>query len=166
MELRTRSRSWCLASSRSSTQWSALSSAAGWKAVTGMQELQSRKDTFTLEMQGWNEKLSNCSKKVSTVIVIASKISSLWSAGNLDIKCRIQNLVFPEGLYWDKQISDYQHTPMFSFAPTCGRFFISSIIRKNAASGAFASEISLRKRDLAVLRLGMDTLLRIICTIS
>ena len=122
MELRTRSRSWCLASSRSSTQRSALSSAAGWKAVTGMQELQSRKDTFTLEMQGWNEKLSNCSKKVSTVIVIASKISSLWSAGNFDIKCRIQNLVFPEGLYWDKRISDYRTPKTSEFFDLMSRF--------------------------------------------
>lgn len=122
MELRTRLRSWCLASSRSSTQWSALSSAARWKAVTGMQELQSRKDTFTLEMQGWNEKLSNCSKKVSTVIVIASKISSLWSAGNFDIKCRIQNLVFPEGLYWDKQISDYRTPKTSEYFDLMSRF--------------------------------------------
>ena len=87
-----------------------------------MQELQSRKDTFTLEMQGWNEKLSNCSKKVSTVIAIASNISSLWSAGNLDIKRRIQNLVFTEGLYWDKGINDYRTPKTGGFFEIMSRF--------------------------------------------
>ena len=88
----------------------------------GMQELQSRKDTFTQEMEGWNVKLSNCSQKVSAIIAIASNISSLWSAGNLDIKRRIQNLVFPEGLYWDKQISDYRTPKTSEFFDLMSRF--------------------------------------------
>ena len=74
----------------------------------GMKELQSRKDTLTLELEQWSQKLSNCSHVVPQIIATASDISSLWKCGNLDIKRRIQNLVFPKGIYWDKQISDYR----------------------------------------------------------
>lgn len=86
----------------------------------GMQELQSRKDTYTLEMERWSEKLSNCVQLVPIVIATASNISSLWKNGSLEIKRKIQNLVFPEGLYWDNDITDYR-TPK-----TCNFFDVIS----------------------------------------
>ena len=74
----------------------------------GMQELQSRKDTYTLEMERWSEKLSNCIQMIPVVVATASNISSLWKYGSLEIKRKIQKLVFPEGLYWDNAIADYR----------------------------------------------------------
>ena len=81
----------------------------------GMRELQSRKDTYTIELQGWNKKLSNCTNRIAQVIATASNISDLWKQGSLEIKRRIQNLVFPEGLLWDKRISDYRTEKVHGF---------------------------------------------------
>ena len=88
----------------------------------GMQELQARKDTYTLEMEQWNVKISNCSQMIPKIIVTASNISSLWKSGNLEIKRRIQNLVFPEGILWDKGISDYRTPKTGGFFEIMGRF--------------------------------------------
>ena len=76
--------------------------------AAGMQELQSRKDTLTLELEQWSQKLSNCSQLVPKIITTACNISSLWKHGTLEIKRRIQELVFPNGLLWDKRICDYR----------------------------------------------------------
>ena len=88
----------------------------------GMHELQARKDTYTLEMEQWNVKISNCSQMIPKIIVTASNISSLWKSGNLEIKRRIQNLVFPEGVLWDKGISDYRTPKTGGFFEIMGRF--------------------------------------------
>ena len=73
-----------------------------------MQELQSRKDVLTLEYEKWNEKLSNSEGFISKVIATASNIRDLWKEGSLETKRKIQKLVFPDGIYWDKEISDYR----------------------------------------------------------
>lgn len=88
----------------------------------GMKELQARKDTYTLEMEQWNEKLSNCSQMIPEIIATASNISSLWKSGSLEIKRRIQNLVFPEGVLWDKEISDYRTPKTGGFFDIMSRF--------------------------------------------
>lgn len=99
----------------------------------GMQELQARIDTYTLEMEKWNAKLSNSSQMTHKIIVTASNISSLWKRGSLEIKRRILSLVFPEGLYWDKRISDYR-------TPKTHRFF--DIIRRFSATYIKTKETS------------------------
>lgn len=91
----------------------------------GMRELQARKDTYTKEMKGWSEKLSNYSQKVKRVVATASDISGLWTRGSLEIKKRIQKLIFPEGLLWDKQIGDYRTEKVNGFFEVMNRFSIS-----------------------------------------
>ncbi len=88
----------------------------------GMRELQYRKDTYTIELQGWNEKLSNCTNRIAQVIATASNISGLWKQGSLEIKRRIQKLVFPEGLLWDKRICDYRTEKVHGFFEIMSRF--------------------------------------------
>ena len=96
----------------------------------GIQELQARKDTYTLEMEQWNEKVSNCSQMIPKIIATASNISSLWESGNLETKRRIQNLVFPEGVMWDKQISGYRTPKTSEFFEIMGRFSDTYINKK------------------------------------
>ena len=91
----------------------------------GMQELQTRKDTYTLEMERWSEKLSNCVQLIPVVVATASNISSLWKNGSLDIKRKIQKLVFPEGLYWDSAIADYRTPKTCKFFDIISRFPIA-----------------------------------------
>ena len=99
----------------------------------GMQELQSRQDTLTLETAQWDGKLSNCLQMVSKIIATASNISSLWKRGGLDVKRRIQKLVFPDGLYWDKQISDYRTENASEFFAIMSRFSATYIKTKEAS---------------------------------
>lgn len=58
-----------------------------------------------------NKVASNSSNLVNTVddaVVTASKLSSYWKTGTFDNRQKIQNLVFPKGIYWDKEIDDYR----------------------------------------------------------
>jgi hypothetical protein len=52
--------------------------------------------------------LSNLTDKIKEVIITSSNISSLWDKGDLEIKQRIQNLVFPEGILWERSIRNYR----------------------------------------------------------
>ena len=37
---------------------------------------------------------------IPVIIATASKIGTLWKNGDLELKKKIQNLVFPEGIFW------------------------------------------------------------------
>lgn len=100
----------------------------------GMQELQSRIDTYTLELERWSEKLSNCTEMVPIVVATASNISSLWKNGSLEIKRRIQKLVFPEGILWDKSINDYRTPKVCNFFDLIRRFSIDYAMKKGTTS--------------------------------
>ena len=99
----------------------------------GMQELQSRQDTLTLETAQWDGKLSNCLQMVPKIIATASNISSLWKRGSLDVKRRIQKLVFPDGLFWDKQIGDYRTENVSGFFVIMSRFSGTYLKTKEAS---------------------------------
>ena len=76
--------------------------------TTTIAELQDRKDVIMLEMDKWNENLSNLEKQIPVLISTASNISTLWHNSDLETKKQIQNLVFPEGVFWDKEICGYR----------------------------------------------------------
>lgn len=73
-----------------------------------MQEFNSRKDVLLLELEHWQTNLSNYDNQLPLVIATASHISDLWHNGSLETKKKIQNLVFPNGIYWDKDIRNYR----------------------------------------------------------
>lgn len=51
--------------------------------------------------------LSNLQKKVWDVIAICSDLSTLWAEGDLETCRRVQNLVFPDGILWNKSQNEY-----------------------------------------------------------
>lgn len=73
-----------------------------------MQEFNSRKDLLLIELEKWQTNLSNQQRQIPQVIATASHISDLWHNGNIETKKKIQNLVFPNGIYWDKEIRNYR----------------------------------------------------------
>lgn len=75
---------------------------------TTISELQERKDFITLELDKLNENISNLESEIPNIIATASNIRTLWHNSDLETKKRIQGLVFPEGIYWDKEICDYR----------------------------------------------------------
>lgn len=73
-----------------------------------LQELQERKDLILLELEKWQGDLSNLESLVPVVITTASNIKSYWHTNDLDTKRKVQKLVFPEGVFWDKEIRNYR----------------------------------------------------------
>ena len=73
-----------------------------------MDELNKQKKQIETELEAYDFKLSNLTDKIKEVIITCSNISSLWDKGDLEIKQRIQNLVFPSGILWDKEIGGYR----------------------------------------------------------
>lgn len=61
-----------------------------------------------LELDKWQMNLSNQSAKIPVVIATASKIGTLWKKADLETKKKIQNLVFPDGVFWDKKKRNYR----------------------------------------------------------
>lgn len=72
------------------------------------QELNNRKAVIELELEKYNQNLSNLDGRIHEIIVTCSKLGSLWSDGDLEIKRKVQELVFPNGILWDRQIRNYR----------------------------------------------------------
>lgn len=75
---------------------------------TAIQEYNKRKDGILLELEKWQGDLSNLEKKIPTIIKTAASLSSMWDSAPLDRKRRIQYLIFPDGIIWDKGIQGYR----------------------------------------------------------
>ena len=70
---------------------------------TAIQEYTERKDVLLLELEKWQVDTSNQNEMIPMVVATASKIGTLWKEGDLERKKKIQKLVFPEGIFWDKK---------------------------------------------------------------
>ena len=90
-----------------------------------MKEFNNRKDLVTLELEKCDLKLSNYEKKIPMIIATASDISSLWHKADLDSRRKIQNLVFPEGILWDKQIGNFRTVSRNKFFDLMDRFSVN-----------------------------------------
>ena len=90
-----------------------------------IQEFNNRRDVILLELEKWNVNLSNLRKRIPSVIATASHISDLWHNGSLDVKKKIQKLIFPDGIFWDKEIRNYRTKNRNSIFELMDRFSIS-----------------------------------------
>ena len=73
-----------------------------------IKELTHKRDILSVEIENIEKNLSNSHIKVSDVIETACDLSSLWHNSDLETRRQIQNLVFPHGVFWDKEISNYR----------------------------------------------------------
>jgi len=73
-----------------------------------LQELQERQDIILLELEKWQGDLSNLESLIPIVIATASNIKNYWHTNDLDTKRKAQKLVFPEGVFCDKEIRNYR----------------------------------------------------------
>ena len=51
---------------------------------------------------------SNLESKVNKALLTACRLDNLWKTSSFDNKQKIQKLVFPEGLHWDKEKDNYR----------------------------------------------------------
>ena len=99
-----------------------------------IREMQNRKDILTLEIEKCNENLSNLETQIPIIISTACKLGTLWHEGNLETKRKIQNLVYPDGISWDKVKRCYRTQNRNKFFDILDRYSISYGKEKGTSS--------------------------------
>ena len=61
-----------------------------------------------LEIDQVNKELSNSSSDVDTVVEMCCNLGLLWKNSSLQVCQKLQNLVFPDGILWDKRNGGYR----------------------------------------------------------
>ena len=75
---------------------------------TAIQELEDRKGKILLELEKCRNNLSNSENEISEIVAICCNLSCLWREADLDAKVRLQNLVFPNGIFWNQENRCYR----------------------------------------------------------
>ena len=75
---------------------------------TTIETLQERLTKIDHELANCKRNLSNLSEEVDDTLAICCKLDTLWKNASLELSQRIQNLLFPDGILWDKEIDDYR----------------------------------------------------------
>lgn len=101
---------------------------------TAIQEYNNRRDVVLLELEKWSTNLSNQEKQIPVIIATASQLATLWKTSDLKTKRRIQNLVFPEGIFWDKEKRNYRTKKTNAIFEIMSRLSITYGQKKRTAS--------------------------------
>ena len=72
-----------------------------------LKEEQAKNSSLLAEAE---ENLSNQKKYIDRVIAMSSKLGDLWRDGDFRQRQKLQNLIYPEGLFYDKEINSYRTT--------------------------------------------------------
>lgn len=73
-----------------------------------VETLQERLTKIDLELANCKRNLSNFNSEVDDTLAICCELDTLWKNASLELSQRIQNLLFPDGILWDKEIDDYR----------------------------------------------------------
>ena len=76
-------------------------------AVT-MESLQDKLAKNELELSKVKENLSNHDKTIQNIASTCCMLGSLWRNAETELSEKIQNLLFPNGILWDKEIGNYR----------------------------------------------------------
>ncbi len=75
---------------------------------TTIESLQTKLDKIELELVDCKKNLSNHDDDVDLILSMCCKLDCLWKDSSLEISQKIQNLLFPNGILWDKEIDNYR----------------------------------------------------------
>ena len=76
--------------------------------ATTVEHIQHRLAEIELEMEKVKRNLSNLNSTVDDVVAICCKLGCLWRNSELELSQKIQNLLFPSGILWDKEADSYR----------------------------------------------------------
>ena len=85
-------------------------------------------------MEDASQNLSNEQKFIDKVIATACKLGSLWRESNFNTRQKIQKLVFPSGIIYDKVLDDYRTTNENKVFEIFRRFSASYVLDKEKAT--------------------------------
>lgn len=60
-----------------------------------------------LELSKYDNDLSNLDNKINDVLLMCCHLGTMWKRAGLLTVLKLQNLLFPDGIYWDKVIDGY-----------------------------------------------------------
>lgn len=75
---------------------------------TALEENQAKLNKILLEMEQVKSELSNSDSDVDSIVAMCCKLGDLWQNSPLQVCTRLQNLVFPQGILWERSIRNYR----------------------------------------------------------
>ena len=76
--------------------------------TTTVEVIQEKLAKIEVEMAKVKRNLSNLTSTVDEVVATCCKLGGLWSNSELELCQKIQNLLFPSGIFWDKENENYR----------------------------------------------------------
>lgn len=73
-----------------------------------VEALQKDLGQITLELSKYDKDLSNHENRINDVLVMCCHLGGLWRNADLTTAQKLQNLLFPQGILWDKEKEDYR----------------------------------------------------------
>ena len=73
-----------------------------------MEVIQEKLAKIEVEIAKVKRNLSNLTSTVDEVVATCCKLGCLWSDSELELCQKIQNLLFPSGIFWDKENDNYR----------------------------------------------------------
>ena len=72
-----------------------------------IETLKEKRMSIESELEKSKENLSNLEKYIDTTLLMSSNLVSLWKDGSFDIRQKLQNLLFPKGVKYNKHENCY-----------------------------------------------------------
>ncbi|NDW10784.1 recombinase family protein [Dysgonomonas sp. 520] len=110
---------------------------------TTISVLKDKKASIENELEKSKENLSNLQKFIDSTLQIACKLGDLWVNSNFSIQQKLQSLVFPEGVIYNKETNSYltkKVNSVFTFVSNISAFYE---IHKNKKEPLFSDSFSL-----------------------
>ena len=76
--------------------------------TTTVEVIQEKLAKIEVEIAKVKRNLSNLTSTVEEVVATCCKLGSLWGDSELELCQKIQNLLFPSGIFWDKENENYR----------------------------------------------------------
>lgn len=73
-----------------------------------VEALQSEIGEIVLELEKYNKDLSNLETRVNDALIMCCHLGRTWREADLEAAQKLQNLLYPNGIFWNKQIDNYR----------------------------------------------------------
>ena len=89
---------------------------------TTIEDLEKEKGEILLGIDNYEKNLSNSRNPIDSILLTCSNIGCLWTDSDLETQRKVQFLVFPEGILWDKKNREYRTLKCNDFFEIMSRF--------------------------------------------
>lgn len=90
-----------------------------------MKDFNDTRDEIQLHLEKVGISLSNFERSIPMIIASASDLRGLWKNGDYETKRKIENLIYPNGIFWDKRNRSYRTENRNSIFDLLDRYSVS-----------------------------------------